>query len=87
MTNLLEARIRRDPPRSQREAIRLAVRRSVATLGPMPPDLIAGSVLGIVKGLFGDAYDAATDEQRALWLAMCDEEYRAAVGVADDDHV
>ncbi len=84
---LLEERIRRDPPRTQREGIRLGVRQSIATHGPMPLEYVGAAVKGIVQGLFGEAYDAADEEQRARWLAVCDEEYRRAIGMADDDTI
>lgn len=87
MASFLEERLRRNPLKSQREAIALACRQSIATLGPMPRELVASAVLGLVSGLFGDAYDVATNEQRSMWLAVCDEEYRRAVGMPDDELV
>ena len=79
MNDILESRIRKYPPRTQEECVALAVRQSIAALGPAPSSLITIAARGIAEGLFGQAFDDADCDQRAAWVEMCEREYRRAL--------
>lgn len=76
--NLLERRIAKHPPTTQRDACRLAVRQSIAALGVCEPRLLRATALGLAQGLFGPAFDAADAHQKQTWINMMADEYRAA---------
>lgn len=79
MDELLERRIAKHPPATQREACRLATRQSIATLGPCKPKLVRATAQGLAEGLFGLAFDAADAIQQGRWINMVEEEYLAAL--------
>jgi hypothetical protein len=77
--SLLEHLIRRNPPRSQQAGLRLGVRQSLASIGPVDMADIPHAATGIAKGLFGSAWDAADEDQRFEWRRMAIVEYRGAL--------
>lgn len=79
--NFLKQQIIKDPPRSQRECCRLGVRHAIASLGPVADADIPAAALGIARGLFGGAFLLASEDQQKTWVSMCEDEYRASVGV------
>lgn len=80
---LIERMYRERPPTTQPECCALAVRVSLALWGPMEGDsMIRAAVDGLTQGLFGEAYVAASDEQKQAWNAMMDRAYRDALEAA-----
>lgn len=61
---------------TQQDACRYAARKSIQVLGPVynPEDIIS-ACKGIAKGLFGPAFDEATDDQKSTWISMCQLAY------------
>lgn len=78
MTSLLDERIRRNPPRTQEDCIRIAVGHSLAALGETHYPMRA--CLGIARGLFGEAWDGASGKQKMKWFKATVAEYKRATG-------
>ncbi|HZS57566.1 MAG TPA: hypothetical protein VFA65_24410 [Bryobacteraceae bacterium] len=81
MDSLLERHIARRPLTSQQEACALTVRQSLAALGPCEPSIVRTVSVALAKGLFGEAFNAASDDQRRQWIDLMESEYRAAANL------
>ena len=81
MDSLLERHIAKRPLTSQREACALTVRQSLAALGPCEPSIVRQVSVALAKGLFGEAFDGASDDQRRQWIDLMESEYRAAANL------
>lgn len=77
MSQLLDLQIKANPPRTQQQACRLAVRQSIAAFGPQSD--VRGISEQLAKGLFGEAFEVADASQRATWIDMMEREYRDAI--------
>lgn len=74
--DILEAQLRRRLPQTQEECLVITVKQSMAAHGLLTePDVIDAACLGMVKGLFGEAYDSADQDQRDRWHQMAKEQY------------
>jgi hypothetical protein len=80
MSELLSARIRKSPPRTQEDACLLAAQESIAALGPAKTVRdIRYAALGMARGMFGEAYKSTSRRQRKIWVNMCETAYRIAL--------
>ena len=80
MNDILSKRTDHAPPQTQEEGCLLAVRQSIATLGPVTSDAdIRDAARGLAQGLFGEAYVASGRHQRVIWINMCERAYRKAL--------
>ena len=85
MNDILMARIKRNPPRSQEDCCRLAVRDALARDGAVSGDLmIRTTSCALAMGLFGPAFMESDEYQRKRWVDMMEREYRAAVDASQD---
>ena len=82
MNELLMARIRRNPPRTQDACCAIAARQVIAQFGPVAEEDIRHAARGLAAGLFGPAFEEACPDQANAWIDMCEREYRKAVGGA-----
>lgn len=69
--------LNRSPPTTQEDACHMAA-RAVIHVGDIPQsdhEFIEASA-GLAAGLFGSAFQSATDGQKAVWMMMCEEALR-----------
>lgn len=74
--------MRAHPPETQNECCEIAAHIAIAQAGIVPEYLIRSASIGLARGLFGDAYKAATQHQRRKWIDMAEREYRRVAGRA-----
>lgn len=83
MSNVLTAMMKRNPPQTQEDCVRIAVRHALASMGPVEDRFIGSAARGLANGLFGPAFEAASEDQQTIWIEMCEREYRAAIKSAE----
>lgn len=64
-------------PSTQEESCALGARVSLK-VGPIPEtdEQILWAASGLASGLFGEAFEAADEAQRAVWIDMCERALR-----------
>jgi hypothetical protein len=81
MSSLLAERLRRSPPQSQEECVAITVRQCLAAYGPATRGWqMRGYCHGLVKGLFGEAWDRADKAEKLRWYRMAVEQYQIVIG-------
>lgn len=80
MRSVLEAQLRRCLPRTQEDCIAISVRQSLAAYGRLDDRLVPAACYGLVKGLFGPAFDVADLQQRVRWFSMAKRQYARLTG-------
>lgn len=86
MTSILDARLRRNPPRTQEDIAYFTVRQSLAAYGEYVGYWrIRGACYGMAKGLFGEAWETAPKAQKLSWYRMMLDQYQIATAARGDD--
>lgn len=79
MSDILAAKIRRSPPLTQEDCIRLAVRHALAAVGPVGEKYVRSAAKGLARGLFREFMDVESTERKEALIDMCEREYRSEV--------
>lgn len=79
MNDILAAKIRRSPPLTQEDCIRLAVRHALAAVGPVEDEYVRAAAKGIARGLFKEFMAVESPERKEALIDMCEHEYRSEV--------
>jgi hypothetical protein len=67
-------------PRTQEDCCGIIARITLTVRGePKSEAELLGLALGNAQGLFGEAWDAASEHQRLEWIDMCERALRAAM--------
>lgn len=74
----IKADLLRHPPQTQNECCAVAARAAIAAAGIIPDAWVRSASESLAKGLFGPAFEAASDDQRLAWIDMAEHEYRKA---------
>jgi hypothetical protein len=78
LTDAIKADLLHSPPQTQNECCAVAVRAAIAAAGIIPDEWVRSASESLAKGLFGPAFDAASDDQQLAWIDMAESEYRKA---------
>ena len=73
-----------NPPRSQMDGCRLGARASILVGDAPKTDLeYIDAAAGAARGLFGPAFYAADDGQKAIWMMMCEDALRLEMSLIE----
>lgn len=76
---MTKAELRKHKPKTQEECCALAARVSIACSGaPTTDQQFCAAAWGVAAGLFGPAFDRASEGQKWDWIDMCERALRAA---------